>query len=34
VLKVRQGVVEEIGIGDKALTTGHKAQRNFLNSFS
>ncbi len=34
VLKVRQGIVEEIGIGDKALTTGHKAQRNFLNSFS
>jgi hypothetical protein len=34
VLKVRQGLVEEIGIGDKALTTGHKAQVNFLNSFS
>jgi hypothetical protein len=34
VLKVRQGIVEEIGIGDKALTTGHKAQVKFLNSFS
>jgi streptogramin lyase len=34
VLKVRQGIVEEIGIGDKALTTGHKAQVAFLNSFS
>jgi hypothetical protein len=34
VLKVRRGIVEEIGIGDKALTTGHKAQVNFLNSFS
>jgi FG-GAP repeat len=34
VLKVRQGIVEEIGIGDKALTKGHKAQVNFLNSFS
>jgi hypothetical protein len=34
VLKVRQGIVEEIGIGVKALTTGHKAQVKFLNSFS
>jgi hypothetical protein len=34
VLKVRQGVVEEIGIGEKALTTGHKTQVSFLHSFS
>jgi hypothetical protein len=34
VLKTRRGIVEEIGIGDDALTSGHKAQRAFLNSFS
>ena len=34
VLKVRHGVVEEIGIGVKALNTGRKAQRAFLTSFS
>jgi hypothetical protein len=34
VLKVRHRVVEEIGIADKSLTKGHKAQRKFLRSFS
>jgi isoquinoline 1-oxidoreductase alpha subunit len=34
VLKVRGGKVEEIGIGDKALTHGHHAQVAFLKSFS
>lgn len=34
VLKVRRGLVEEIGIGDKSLTTGHQAEINFLKSFS
>jgi hypothetical protein len=34
VLKVRAGVVEEIGIGVKALNAGRKAQRAFLTSFS
>jgi hypothetical protein len=29
VLKTRRGIVEEIGIGDEALTSGHKAQRAF-----
>ena len=33
-LKVRQGNVEEIGIADKQLTRGHKAQVEFLKSFS
>jgi FG-GAP repeat len=33
VLKVRGGIVEEIGIGVKQLTTGRKAQRAFLTSF-
>jgi hypothetical protein len=33
VLKVRHGIVEEIGIGDKQLTQGHQAQVVFLNSF-
>ena len=33
VLKVRDGVVEEIGIGDNVLTDGRKAQRIFMNSF-
>jgi Secretory lipase len=34
VLKVRHGIVEEIGIGDKQLTRTRKADRAFLNSFS
>jgi hypothetical protein len=34
VLKVRHGIVEEIGIGDKALNQDRKAQSNFLKSFS
>jgi hypothetical protein len=34
VLKVRAGLIEEIGIGDKALTQGHKAQLDFLESFT
>jgi len=34
VLKVRHGIVEEIGIGDKQITQGHKAQLAFLKSFS
>lgn len=34
VLKVRHGIVQEIGIGDRALTSGRTAQRTFLTSFS
>jgi len=34
VLKVRGGVVEELGIGVKQLTQGRTAQRAFLTSFS
>ncbi len=34
VLKVRGGIVEEIGIGNKQITKGRKAQRTFLTSFS
>ncbi len=34
VFKVRRGIIEEIGIGDKQLTSNHKAQVAFLNSFS
>ena len=34
VLKVRHGVIEEIGIGDKSLTGTHAAQLNFFKSFS
>jgi hypothetical protein len=34
VLKVRAGIVDEIGIGDKSLTKGHQAQKIFLTSFS
>ena len=34
VLKVRVGIVEEIGIGNKQLTVGRDAELNFLNSFS
>jgi dienelactone hydrolase len=33
VLKVRHGIVEEIGIGDRALLHGHKADLVFLESF-
>jgi DNA-binding beta-propeller fold protein YncE len=33
VLKVRHGVVEEIGIGETSLTHGRTAQRAFLTSF-
>ena len=33
VLKVRHGIVEEIGIGDKALLHGRKAELAFLRSF-
>jgi hypothetical protein len=34
VLKVRDGIIEEIGIGDPSLTRGHKAQVAFLTSFT
>jgi hypothetical protein len=34
VFKVRGGIIEEIGIADKQLTKGHKAQVAFLTSFS
>jgi Secretory lipase len=34
VLKVRRGIVEEIGIGDKQLTRSRKADLAFLHSFS
>jgi hypothetical protein len=34
VLKVRHGIVEEIGIGEKALTGNHKAQLRFLTHFT
>jgi 6-phosphogluconolactonase len=34
VFKVRKGVIQEIGIGEKSLTTGHRAQVKFLESFS
>ena len=34
VLKVRHGIVEEIGIADKQLTESHEAQATFLHSFS
>ena len=33
VLKVRGAIVQEIGIGDKQLTVGRKAQLSFLRSF-
>jgi hypothetical protein len=33
VLKVRAGLIEEIGVGGKALTKGHKAQVACLKSF-
>jgi hypothetical protein len=34
VLKVRNGVVQEVGVADKRLLSGRKAQQRFLNSFS
>jgi len=34
VFKVRGRIIEEIGIADKQLTRGHKAQVAFLTSFS
>ncbi len=34
VLKVRHGIINEIGVGDRALTATHKAQLTFLKSFS
>jgi hypothetical protein len=34
VLKVRHGLVEEVGIATNSLTRGRKAQRAFLNSFT
>jgi hypothetical protein len=33
VLKVRQGLVEEIGIADKSLTGSHTADRKLMTSF-
>jgi 6-phosphogluconolactonase len=34
ILKVHDGIVEEIGIADKQVTSGRAAQRRFLTSFS
>jgi len=34
VLKVRHGVIQEIGIANKQLTDGRKAQQHLLNSFN
>ncbi len=34
VLKVRHGILEEIGIGDKQITPNHRADLTFLKSFS
>jgi hypothetical protein len=34
VFKVRDGTIQEIGIGDKRLTYGRRAQLDFLTSFS
>jgi hypothetical protein len=34
VLKVRGGLIEEIGIAAKQLTAGHAADVTFLHSFS
>ena len=33
VLKLRSGVIQEIGIGNKQLTNGLKAQETFMTSF-
>jgi hypothetical protein len=34
VLRVRGGIIQEVGIANKALTHGHSAQRRFLTAFS
>jgi hypothetical protein len=34
ILKVRHGIIEEIGICDKPLTSSHETQLNFLKSFT
>jgi hypothetical protein len=34
VFKVRDGLIQEIGIGDRALTQGSRAQLSFVKSFS
>jgi hypothetical protein len=34
VLKVRDNIVQEVGIANKQLTQGRSAQRTFLTSFS
>jgi hypothetical protein len=34
ILKVRGGIVQEIGIADKRATTDRASQRTFLTSFS
>jgi hypothetical protein len=34
VLKVRRGVIQEIGIANKRLLSGRTAQRRFLTSFT
>ena len=34
VLKVRNGIIQEIGIANKKLTQGRGAQHRFLTSFS
>lgn len=33
IVKVRHGVIEEVGVADRTLTAGVKRQRRFLNSF-
>jgi hypothetical protein len=33
VLKVRNEIVDEVGIADKALTGSHKADRTLMTSF-
>ena len=34
VLKVRHGIIQEVGIANKRLTSGRKAQLRFLTSFN
>jgi hypothetical protein len=34
VLKVRHGVIQEIGLANRSLTRGHKKQKRFLSSFN
>jgi hypothetical protein len=34
VLKVRKGVVQEVGIANGSFTHGYKAQTSFVRSFS